>query len=86
MAYKIILLVYKVLKYSKPKYLRNYLQIFYPETNVMVRHANHPYRLSVPITNSKPDERAFVYTVWLLGSPYCIVPVIYDWLSEKEKN
>ena len=32
----------------------------------MVRHANHPYRLSVPRTNSKLDERVFAYIApWL---------------------
>ena len=70
------------MKYSKPKYLRNYLQIFYPETNVMVRHANHPYRLSVPRTNSKLDERAFAYIAPRLFNG--LLPIIKEMHGDKK--
>ena len=59
--YKIILLVYKALKYNEPKYLRNYLSFFRPETNVTVRHASELYRLFEPRTSCKLGERAFVH-------------------------
>ena len=59
--YKILLLVHKALMYSEPKYLRNYLCLFEPETNVTVRHATESQRLSEPRTNCKAGERAFAH-------------------------
>ena len=62
MEYKIILLVYKALKYNEPKYLRNCLSFFRPETNVTVRHASELHRLFEPRTNCKLGERAFEHS------------------------
>ena len=59
--YKIILLVYKALTYGEPKYLRHYLCLFEPETNVTVRHARERLRLSEPRTNCKIGERTFAH-------------------------
>ena len=60
--YKMILLVYKALKYNEPKYLRNCLSFFRPETNVTVRHASELHRLFEPRTNCKLGERAFEHS------------------------
>ena len=57
--FKILLLVYKVLKYNEPEYLRNSLEFYRPETNITVRHASETYRLSEPRTNCKLGERSF---------------------------
>ena len=57
--YKVMLLTYKALWYNEPKYLRDCLTFYVPETNVTVRHASEPYRLFEPRTNSKFGERAF---------------------------
>ena len=57
--FKIILLLYKALRYNEPKYLRSCLNFFRPETNVTIRHASEIHRLSVPTANSKIGERAF---------------------------
>ena len=57
--YKLMLLVYKALRYNEPKYLRDCLSFYRPETNVTIRHASEPYRLFEPRTNSKFGEKAF---------------------------
>ena len=57
--FKIILLIYKALRYNEPKYLRSCLNFFRPETNVTIRHTSEIHRLSVPRANSKIGERAF---------------------------
>ena len=80
--YKILLLIYKVLKYSEPKYLRDCLEFFRPETNVVVRHASETYRLSEPRTNCKFGERAFEHSAPRL---YNKIPLEMKDIKEEKK-
>ena len=74
--YKTILLTYKALKYNEPKYLRKKLDLFNPETNVIIRHQCDIYRLTEPRTNTKLGERAFRYCA----------PRLYNKISVEVKN
>ena len=59
--YKILLMVFKTMKFGEPTYLRANLASFGLETNVTVRHANDAHRLFEPRTNRNIGERAFKY-------------------------
>ena len=74
--YKILLLVYKVLRYNEPKYLRNKLSRFSQETNITVRHTCDVLRLFEPRTNCKLGERTFKH----------IAPRLYNKLPLEIKN
>ena len=74
--YKILLLTYKALKYEKPKYLRDNINLFEPDMSVTVRHAGERHRLFEPRTTSKLEDRAFKYCA----------PRLYNKLPTSMKN
>ena len=46
--FKICLLVFQAIKYGKPRYIREMLRDFRPETTVTLRHSDDQYRLEEP--------------------------------------
>ena len=74
--YKMLLLVFKALRYNEPKYLKNHLNPLTLNTGVTVRHANDKHRLFEPRTNCKLGERSFKYSA----------PRLYNRLPNEIKN
>ena len=60
--FKMLLLVYKVLRYDEPTYLRIHLNKLRLDTNVTIRHTSDMHRLFEPRANCKRGERTFRYS------------------------
>ena len=74
--YKIILLVFKAIKYNEPTYLRNHLVSLRLETSITIRHTSDIHRLFEPRTDCKLGERSFKY----------YAPRLYNKLPSELKN
>ena len=60
--FKMLLLVYKALRYDEPTYLRIHLNKLRLDTNVTIRHTSDMHRLFEPRANCKRGERTFRYS------------------------
>ena len=58
-AYKICVLSFQALKFEKPRYIRDMLKDFQPDTTLMLRHSDHQNRLDEPQCNTELGFRAF---------------------------
>ena len=59
--YKYCILVFKVIKTGKPKYLASLLEHHSAETGVATRNQQNPHRLNEPRVNNKWGKRSFYY-------------------------
>ena len=57
--FKMCVLAYQALSLERPRYLRNKLTSFQPDTVVDLRHSDDPYRLEEPRSRSNIGTRAF---------------------------
>ena len=57
--FKICVLTYQALNFERPRYLRDMLTSFQPNTGVSLRHSDDPFRLEEPRSFSNTGTRAF---------------------------